>query len=471
MRYISLLYILVPSLLLSKSVTFNEILDLTMKNNQELKAKKLDIDKANATLKEVKGSELGVLKFNENITQTNHAGYVFGMKLGAREATFGDFGFDQFLSSTAMQKIVANNAGVTMADSQNLLATQPNNLNNAEARTNYESKLSYDLPIFAGWKIASAKEMMLLQAKANEVKYKFDEKALALEVLKTYNGAVAAKSFISATKKAKDATTSYVNFATELLNEGFVTKIDLKQAQVYDMNINAKMSEATNQLELALAYLRFLSDSTEITDVDNFANFVCKKDANLQAMQELAITQRDDLAWMGYNKETAKSKITFDSADEFPMIGLHAEYGYNDDNLNNIKGSKDYYLIAGGLEYKIFNGFATSMAKQKAKIDFQKASYYHSYMSEGIKLEIEKNYLTLQTKKSVSIEKQKALSLAEEIAIQTEELYKNHLTNMTTLLIQQANLEKARAEAIMATYDETIAAASLKISLGEYLDN
>lgn len=468
MKYISLFYVLMPTMMLSQTVTFNEALELTIKNNQELKAKKLDIDKAKASLKEVKGSELGMLKFNENITQTNHAGYVFGMKLGAREATFNDFGFDEFLSSTAMQKIVLNNTGVTMADSQNLLATQPNNLNYAQTRTNFESKLSYDLPIFVGWKLDSAKDMLTLQAQANEVKYSSDEKALGLEVLKAYNGAVVAKEFINATNKAKLATNTFVNFANEMLKEGFITHIDVKQAEVYDLGVNSHLSEAKNRFNLAIAYLKFLTNNDSITDVQTFKTFETTI-LSVENLQKEAVEKRDDLAWMDLNVKTAKSKITFDSSDAYPTIGLHMEYGYNDDRLANIRESKDYYLIAGGLEYKIFDGFASKMAKEKAKIEFQKASLYNSYMTDGVKLEVEKNFLNLQNKKDIAIAKQKSVSLAEEIVQKTEEMYKNHLTTMTNLLLQQANLEKARAEYILALYEESITTAELKISIGQSL--
>lgn len=48
-------------------------------------------------------------------------------------------------------------------------------------------------------------------------------------------------------------------------------------------------------------------------------------------------------------------------------------------------------------------------------------------------------------------------------------MYKNHLINMTNLLTQQANQQRANAEMIMAKYDKSLAAAILKVSLGESL--
>ena len=53
--------------------------------------------------------------------------------------------------------------------------------------------------------------------------------------------------------------------------------------------------------------------------------------------------------------------------------------------------------------------------------------------------------------------------------IQAEEMYKNHLITMNELLMQQANAQKAEAEAILSKYEETIAAAKLKLSIGKSL--
>lgn len=459
MRSMKMLCLIIPSLIMAKSVTFDEALQLSLQNNHELKAKKLEVDKAKASLQEAKGSELGVLKFNENISRTNHAGYVFGMKMGQRQATFGDFGFDIHAMSL-----------MTPPTMNDFMQTAPNALNNPEAVTNYETKLTYEIPLFAGFKIQNAKTMMELQIKANEFRYKADEKTLALEVLKAYNGAVAAKQFIKATKMAKEATNAFVHFADEMFKEGFATKIDVKQAEAYDLDVDAKTIEAKNSFDLAIAYLKFLSDDTDISDVNDFKNFDILQ-ANLQDLQRNALQNREDLNWMNLNKETAKVNIDFVNGDSLPMVGLHLEYGYNADNLSNTGDDNDYYMMAAGLEYKIFDGYVNKQKKQKAKLDFQKANYYEQYMQNGIKLEVENNYLTLATKKEVVKQKQKALDLASDVKEKTSELYQNKLTTMTNLLLQEANLEKARAEFIMANYDQALAEAKLQISVGKNLSD
>jgi outer membrane protein TolC len=441
-----------PLFLFGVSVDFDISLSKTVQNNQGLKAKKLSIEEAKLSLQEAKGYNYGNLVFAENVSRTNNAGYVFGMKLASREATFGDFGFKDFL---AWQQ---NRNG-------DVLKIQPDDLNNPEARTNYETKLTYKLPIFTGYKLSSAKKMAKLQILANSAKYNFDKKQLELEVLKAYNGAVIAKEFIKATKEAKKATSSFVNFASELYNEGLVTSIDVKQAQVYDMGVDSQYAEAQNKFDLAISYLKFLTSDENIDDVKDFRNITISK-KNLSLLQEEANSKRDDFKWMQYNTQTMKHKIDYDNSDNYPMVGAQVEYGFNDDKFS-INSDKDYYLGAVGLTYTLFSGSVNSVKKQKAKIAYNKTKHYLDYMKNGIKLEIEKNYLTLQTKQKVFLQKQKAEALAQEVLEQSQEMYKNHLINMSNLLMQQANHQKAKAEMIFAKYEQTLAMAKLKISLGE----
>ena len=449
---IKMIFLLLSSSLFANEINFEDALKKTLTNNNELKAKKLDIETSKVNLQNTKGYELGTLTFNENIAKTNNALNAFGMKLMSREAQMRDFGF------TIMPSAYTNVGDMA-----------PTALNYPEARTNFETKLTYEVPLFTGYKLQNAKTMSELQIKANEAKYKFDEKQLSLEVLKAYNGAVASKYFIDATKKAKETTNSFVYLASEMFKEGFATKIDVQQAEVYDMKINSNMIEAKNQYSLAIAYLKFLTNDHQITDVTDFKNITSSKE-DMKALQDSAISNRDDLKWMERNTKTMETKVEFEKSGNYPMIGTHLEYGYNDNQLDNLRGNKDYYTLAVGLEYKIFDGFTTSSNIEKAKIEYAKTKHYLEHMKDGLKLNVEKAYLTKQAKASVLEEKLKAQTLATDILEKSKEMYQNQLMTMSDLLLQSANEQKARAESIMAKYEFTLASAELQLAIGQELN-
>ena len=445
------------SLLLAKEIDFNTALKEALKNNLELKAKKLNIDKAQAQLKEAKGYDWGKLIFSEEISRTNNAMYVFGMKLESREATFKDFGFADFLAK--MPGLMRG----TVSGAQ-VLAIEPKDLNYPDARTNFKTKFVYEVPIFTGFKLKYAKEMAKLQVLANKFKYSQDKNVLGVEVLKAYNGAVAAKYFISALKKAKETTSAFLKMVKAFYDNGMATKTDLLEIKKRDAEVNAMLIEAKNKYDLALSYLRFLTDDNTITGVGDFQTLI-PDNASLNKLIKIALQNRGDLKWMQKNVETMKAKVKFEKSAKYPMVGAHLEYGWNDNTLN-LSTKKDYYLVAAGLKWNIFDKSRDAKV-EKSKIEAMQTGYYYKYMKKGIALEVRQKYLDLRAKKAIVREKITNKELAEEILKKYTYMYKQGMISMPILLMKEAEARKARAELIKAKFDEAMAAAELKKALGD----
>lgn len=177
------LSLLITSLTYAQSISFEEVLSLTLQNNKDLQQQKLNIESSNLNTKTIDSINYGKLSLAEEVSRTNHAGYVFNSKLSSREATFRDFGFAQ------------QNEGIDI---------EPTDLNYPEDRNNFNTKITYDIPLFTGFKLSNQKDILKLQEKANEILYNLDKKTLEFEVLKAYNSAVLAKDFVKTMQKAKD---------------------------------------------------------------------------------------------------------------------------------------------------------------------------------------------------------------------------------------------------------------------------
>jgi len=437
------------SLLVAKTVNFETVLNEALSNNLELKAKKLNIDKAKADYKKANGYNYGKLTLAEDITRSNDALYVFGMKLESREAAMKDFGF------TVMPP-----AGTAIG------SVQPKALNYPSPRTNFKTKLVYEVPIFTGFKLKYAKEMAALQIKANKYKYSHDKSKLAIEVLKAYNGAVAAKYFIKALKTAKKTTLSLVKMISEFNKQGMATQIDLLQAKKRENEINAMLIEAENKYNLAISYLQFLTDDNTISSVGDF-KVILSSDKPLNKLIKTALKSRNDLKWMRANVKTMQKKIKMDESAYYPTIGAHLEYGFNDNHLT-LSNKKDYYVAAIGAKWNLFDP-TRSANIQKSKIEAMQTSYYYNYMKKGIALNVKQKYLNLKSKTAIVKEKLINEELAQEIFKKYTYMYKQGMINITILLMKEADARKARAELIKARYNEALAAAELQQAIGNLL--
>lgn len=431
MNKIILSFIASSTILLAQTIDFDKALEETLKNNKQIKNNQLDINISNENTKEILGVQLGKLEFSHEASNTNHAGYVFNSKLSSREVVQSDF-------LTPL-------------------------LNNPDDRNNFTSKISYTLPIFTGFKVSNQKDILKLQSKANELKLNLNKKQLAYEVLKAYNSAVVAKEFINAVNKTKEAISYVVKQANEFHTEGLVTKIDVKQAKVHELNVNSRLIEAQNSFDIAIAYLKFLTTNDDITDVKSMKHIYCDINS-IENLYNEAIKNRDEFKMQEINTQAMKKNISMVNSEYYPKIYTHIEYGFNDNKID-LDNTKDYYMAVLGVKYNLFD-LTRSTKSQKATLNYKKSTNNLEQLEDNIKLEIKKSVSNLKSKEKVLSEKIKAKELAQEVFEQSNLMYKNQLISMTNLLEQEANLQRNEAALITAKYDYSMALANIALVLG-----
>ncbi|MCT7587125.1 TolC family protein [Aliarcobacter butzleri] len=437
---------LISTLCYSQSINFNEVLQQALENSKDLKKQALNIDSIKQDYNIVDGINYGKVSISSEVSRTNHAGYVFNSKLSSREATFRDFGFSQM------------NEGMDII---------PKDLNYPNDRTNINSYVSYDIPLFMGFKIENQKDILKLQEKANELLYNLDKKNLEFEILKAYNGAVVAKDFVKALEKAKQTVEFIYEGAKEFHKNGLVTKIDVNEAKVYQLNINSTLTEAKNNFNLALAYLKYLTSNENITDVENLENIYFDL-KNFDELYNSALETRDEVKMQNITIEANKKNIDIQKGSYYPTVFSHLEYGVNDDRFTASK-DKDYYIALVGISLTLFDS-SRSAYLEKSKIEHLKSTLDYEKLKDGIKLELEKAILDYKAKQEILKEKIEAKNLAFEVLNQANLQYKNRLISMTTLLSQEANFRKSESMLINAKYENSLALAKLNLVLGQNLN-
>ena len=190
-------------------------------------------------------------------------------------------------------------------------------------------------------------------------------KELSFEILKAYNSAVVAKDFTQALEKAKVAITQISKSADAFHKEGLITKIDVNEAKVYELNINSQLIESSNNFELALAYLRFLSSDDSISDVQTLENITFEiPQENLLYNQ--ALENRDEVKIQNIQVSSTKKNIEIANSAYYPSVYSHLEYGFNDNKLT-LDDEKDYYMALIGVNLTLFDN-TRDIEKQKSKI-------------------------------------------------------------------------------------------------------
>lgn len=432
-----------PILLAAREYGFEEILEKALTNNNSLKAKKIDIEIAKSRVSEISAKKFGELNIGHNYTRTNHAGYVFMNKLSSREATFADFGFGDFLSA--------------QASGQNPLSITPDELNNPKPRDNYESFVEYKLPIFAGFALSNQEAAAKKIEEAAKLFAAKDEKALAVETLRAYNNAVAAQKYLEAMRVSKKSVEMIVSNTSEMLKEKLASKTDLMEAEYADSVSRARLFEAEKNYEVAISYLKFLTDDEAVDGVGGFFEPRLNKTIELK---------RDDMAAKSAIKDASKKISDASSADFYPKVFAFAKYGYNDNSLT-LSSSKDFYLAGVGISYNITDFGATSAKTEGARAEFLKASYDEAATKSFAKFELKQKELELKQKELQLSEAKSAKALASNIFENYKIKYKNGLTSVSDLVKKEAEDSLSQAALIGATAAYLNAKAEYKYALGQ----
>ncbi len=447
MHKLILYLLLLLSHMFSQTIDYENALELSLKNSKKLQSQELTIESSKLDIQKVKSFSYGEMNLSHEMSRTNHAGYVFNSKLSSREASFNDFGASKYKGASTIDII-------------------PNNLNNPDSRNNFNTKVTYDIPLFTGFKLQNQEDILKIKHKAQLVKLKLDEKSLEFEVLKAYNAAVVAKEFIKASKKAKESVSLLVLAANEFYKEGLATKIDKKQARVQELNVQSQIIEANNKLDIALAYLRFLTSNEKIEDVKTLKLFSTPK-ANLEKLYEKALKNRNDLKMLEFSKIGMKKNVHLNKASYYPTVYSRLEYGFNDDSIT-FDSEKDYYMGMLGVKYTLFNN-SRDKDVQKSQIALNKTILNLNELKEAIKLEVRKSMLNLNAKNKIFKEKKEVKELSFEVLEQAKLMYKNQLISMTDLLKQEASFRGNEASLIMAKYEQSLAQARLNLVIGQNL--
>ncbi|MDD5156797.1 TolC family protein [Sulfurimonas sp.] len=403
----------------SQSLSLDEAVEILKNQNLEIKSATLDIEVATHDAKSVSGSHLGKLDFIQDFANSNDAGNVFGFKLTSREATFGDFGFSDFLTPPP---------GTT-----NILNVQPHDLNYPDSRNFFQSKLKYEIPVFTGFKITSYEEVMnsIKKIKKLEKSQVISEKIY--ETRKSFYDMALLEESISNLKVILQNINTLENITNEMISSGYAKKIDLLEVRAKKGNVERLISQLELNEKLLYHYISFLLNQ-KISSIQTSA-----LEIKMPSMTNSEILNKNlDIQMANSALSIKKSMISVSKSSLYPMVGAFAEVATADNNFLGNAGDHSSYTVGARATWNIFNGGIDSANIEKSKAEYLKTKTQVELANSGIELKIEKIRTEIDSfnKDIESLEKE--LLLADEIYKNYETRYKEKLSSMSDVVIKQS---------------------------------
>jgi len=422
-----ILYILFFASLLyaNESLTLNQALDILKEENLEIKSASLEVKSARENAKTASGSHWGKLDFIQDIARSDDAGNVFGFKLTSREANFGDFGADEFMSSMNPQSPNYVPGGD--------YDTPPDALNYPDARNFYQSKLRYEIPIFTGFKITSYSNIMDSMTKMKSLdKIKLQQEKV-YELRKSfYDMALLRKS-----QKNLNVILSNINTLEDITNNmievGYAKRVDLLEVKAKKGNVERLISQMKSNQELLYHYISFLLNQ-KITDIQTPSENV----AMLNLSDEEILSSNIDIQRANNGLVIRKNMVGVEQSAYYPMIGAFGEVSTADDNFLSDANDHKSYTIGARLTWNIFNGGIDGANIEKSRLEFIKTQNQVALAKSGISLQIKKIRTEIKTFDSDIESLEKELDLANEIYKNYEGRYREKLSSMSDVIIKQS---------------------------------
>jgi len=428
MKKIVLYYIvslLSASLLLAQEgITLNDAIEIVKSQNLEIKAATLDVEIAQKNTTVASGNNWGKLDFTQNIARSDDAGNVFGFKLTSREATFGDFGFDEFNPLNP-----------------NILEVAPDALNYPDARNYFQSKLSYQVPLYAGGKISSYTRVL----ESMERIKKLDREAMIntkiYETRKSFYDMALIEQATRHLQQISDNIATLEKTTQFMMDEGYAKEVDLLEVQSKKADVDRLLNQMHSNAKLLYHYLSFLLNQ-EVNHITTPRTSVKVP----QYSKELVLSNNIDIKKATQGVQIRKDMRSVSDSGFLPEIGAFAEVQTSDDTFLGDANDHKSYTIGAQLKWNIFNGGIDNAKYEKSRVEEAKMKMQLDLAKKGVALQVAKISTEIESLDFEVNSLKKERELSKRIYHSYEERYKEQLASMSDVIIKQSQqIEKVLA--------------------------
>ncbi len=437
MKKIIVITIMLTSILFpqNKKLTLNESIEFGLQNSKDLKISKSKVISSEAKVSEINSMFLPQLKFLANYTRLSDNIPPF--------------------------EVVTPFSPLPIKISEPVL-------------DNYNLKLSFQQPLFTGFKLLSSKKAASYNYDATELEYSKDKNEAAFSIHTAFWNYYRAKQIKDLLQNNLKQMENHLNDTKNFLKNGLATQNDYLKLQVQYSNTALLLIEAENNLDVARAVFNKslglpLESATEIiADEINPES----PTSNIEELLNEAKANRDELKSLKSKLQAANENITAAQSSWFPSIYLTGNYYYSNPNsrLQPLRIEwKDTWDLGVTLSWDIWNwGLTSAQTTQAEEFSVQTQTSLEK-LNDMIEVEVYQNYLSVvRSKEKVDVSKLSLEQASESYRIITER-YNVQLATSTDLIDAEVSELQSATNLKTALVEYQLAKTRLEKSLGRII--
>ncbi|MCK4856711.1 MAG: TolC family protein [candidate division Zixibacteria bacterium] len=328
--------------------------------------------------------------------------------------------------------------------------------------------LTLTQPIYQGGKLFSAIRIASLYRKYISEMVRESEGEIIFGVRQAFLAAILAQNVVGVYRDAVATAELNRDMVGKMYNQGVVSEYEALRAEVELANLKPQLIQAENRAAIALDYLKNLIG----LPLDEPVELVYQLDScslshtfRLDYLKKVAADNRPAIREREYYQEMLQKAIGVARAGYRPNIELRSsmtwtyqadefDVGFNDFNRS--------WTTSLNVSMPLFDGFATSAAVKKARLDYHSSRLLAEQTRDQVALEVKEAHLTYLEIADRLEAQAKTVAQAQEGLRIARLRYQSGVGTQLEVLSAEAALTMARTNYIQATHDAALAVYRLQ---------
>ncbi len=417
----------------AETLTLDQAISTALGHNPGLKAADSQIEAADAGVLRSTSGFLPKVTLSETWSRTDNPLMALGTKLNQEIITPADF--------------------------------NPAVINNPEAISNYNTRISVMQPVFNGGKEYIGRNQARLAKEASIQDRERTKQETDLQRDQSLLWSAACQGVPARRAPVPDTSEANVKLAQARYKAGAVLQSDLLRAKVQLAEVKEMLTRAENGVKLASAALNFAMGVSQGAEYEvSGALTVQELKAELNAMIDEASTNRPDLKSMDLNRRNAEKSVTMARTDYVPSLNVMGQMDWNSDKFAG-DDAKSWAVMAV-LQWNLFDGLVTRSKVKESLATSSKMRSLEEQTRSAVQLQVRQAYYNV----TASLDRIAASASSEQEAEEglriVQKRYETGMTTFVDVLGAENSLIRARTNALQALYDNNIAHAELKLATG-----
>ncbi|GAB6137707.1 TolC family protein [Halanaerobaculum tunisiense] len=328
----------------------------------------------------------------------------------------------------------------------------------------YHSNLAAQYPLYTSGRIKGQLLNQEREIEKMELELEAKRKEIILAVRESYYNLLKAKKLKTLAAESLTRAQTNLEIAQSLYQSGATLETDVLESQVRVAEVEERLIELKNRVDIVRAKLKKVVGVEQEKELAVKGQLKLNDyKSSLAENIKQALNNRADLKKFQLNLKQAKTSIELAQSEVGPQVNLKANYNLRDGQALPEQDSWDVGVV---MSLPLYDGGASAAKEEQANEKLEQLHQQYWQLQEGIKLEVKEAYLQQQAAQEKIQVAEKSIARAERNLEIKRQKYKEGALLNSQVIDAEVAVTETKTNYLEAVYDYQIAVAKLFKAIG-----